>query len=623
MKLLIDFETYSELDLSEVGSYKYAMHPSTRALMCAYKVLGSDEPPKLWVEGDPIPPEFKRFTQLFAHNAVFDYLIWSNTFALAPLAQWVDVMALCGKYSYPLGLGKAGDALGCDIKKNEEGMRLIRMFCRPSSFNRHNSPDDWERFCQYARDDVSAMETIIAALPKGFLNSRDQMLWEITQDINLRGVPVDRSEAEAIYRYTEAYKEEHSFRLPELTNGQVTKATQVQRIKKWVESEGWSMPDGLGAQLIEDALDDPNLPDHIAEVLAIRLEMGSSSSAKFKKIMDMEHNGRVHMNLIQFGATTGRYAGRGFQLHNLAKLTAKDPDDLINRFKNIDEVPNPPRAAKSLVRAMIKAPDGQKLVVADWTGIETHLLFWLVNDTEALSVLSSRGDLYRHMAASVYRIPVDDVCHDTQRPLGKALILGCGYGMGYRRFMEAAKTFGLSIDLPTANRAVTAYRAKYQSVVSAWYKLASTAKTALSQPGREMHAHRCVFQKVGTSLWLTLPSGRKLHYPMARVTDDGIAYWGVNATTKQWSEQRLIPGQIMENIIQAAAADILNHAVINVYLDIEFEMIGHVHDEIITLTYEAKPSAEKHLVDIMCQKPDWATDLPLFAEGYEARRFKK
>jgi DNA polymerase I-like protein with 3'-5' exonuclease and polymerase domains len=259
------------------------------------------------------------------------------------------------------------------------------------------------------------------------------------------------------------YKEAHAERLPDLTGGNVTKATQVQRIKRWCESEGYPMPDGLGAQLIEEALDGPNPPpDHVAEVLEIRKEMGSSSANKFKLAQDYEQDGRVHMSFVKNGATTGRYASWNFQMHNLAKLKPlEDPNVLFKKFMDIEEIDSPFRAAKSLVRALIKAPKGSKLCVADWSGIETALLFWFVDDHSTLDVLHKKGDLYRVMASEIYGGTPEDVCKDTQRPLGKALILGCGYGMGFKRFKEAAKSFGVYIELPEANLAVTKYRQKF------------------------------------------------------------------------------------------------------------------------------------------------------------------
>ena len=621
MSTFIDFETYSELDIKKVGAYKYAKHPSTKILMMSYKV--NNDSTEVWEPGDPVP---YLDTPIYAHNAVFEYIIWSNCGEAAGLprcpllSQFIDVMHMCGKFAYPLGLGKAAAALGTETPKDKEGNRLIKKFCGPTGHDKHTAPDDWERFRWYCRDDTEVAYQIVRALPEQELSLRERWLWHITQSINLRGVPIDTEGAAAVYRYTEAYKEAHQERMPELTGGVVTKPTQVKRIKDWCEAEGYPMVDGLGAQLIEDALTGPNPPPpHVAEVLEMRKEFGSSSTAKFKLAVDLAYKDRIHGCLIKNGATTGRYASWTFQLHNLAKLKPiKEPNELFQDFKDIKEIDRPLNAAKSLVRAIIKAPHGKELTVADWSGIETCLLFWFVQDIPTLKILHARGDLYKEMAGAVYGIRPDEVDRDTQRPLGKALILGAGYGMGYKRFQQAAKTFGVEVNLPEANRAIRAYRAKYPLVQRMWYRLTNAAKLAVLNPGQNCECGAVSFQYTKGSLWTTLPSGRKLHYPEACIKEGDVQYKGVR--NNQWTTMRLTPSQNIENIIQAMAVDILEDALVR--LNDHFRIIFHVHDEIVTETDKGANRLDE-LVEIMCTLPDWATGLPLFAEGYIAERFKK
>lgn len=630
MKLRLDFETYSDLDINDVTTYQYASHPSTRILMLGYKQ--HQQPTQVWEPGEPIPEDIYLADQFYAHNAVFEYLIFKYCgpavgLPVIPLNKFIDVMALCGKYSFPLGLGKAADALRCDIKKNPEGLKLIKMFCGPTGYNKQNSPSEWQRFKQYCADDVDAMENIICTLPSHKLSSADQRLWELTQEINLRGIPVDVEEAEAVYRYVETYKECHAERLPDLTGGMVTKPTQVQRIKDWCAKEGYPMPDGLGAQLIEEALEGPNPPPtHVAQVLEIRKEMGSSSANKFKLASQYAKDGRVHMCFIKNGAiSTNRYASWNFQMHNLSRMAPlEDPDVLFQKFKDIEEIERPFLAAKSLVRAMIKAPEGKKFCVADWSGIETCLLFWFVNDQEVIDILMNHGDLYRVMAGEVYNVKPEAVCKETQRPLGKALILGCGYGMGFKRFKEAAKSFGVTVDLPTANLAVNKYRQKFPKVQQSWFQLSTAARKAMNNPNKEMPCLRVFYMFDGTHLWLTLPSGRKICYPFAHFKEGDIQYYGISSLTKQWTTQRLTPSINIENIIQGAAVDILEHSVIGIEEQLpRHEHIGHIHDENITLVDEDHDTALTELIDVMVQLPDWAKGLPLFAEGYLSKRFKK
>ena len=631
MKARIDFETYSDLDLTIVGSYKYATHPSTRILMMAYKEYKHDT--KLWEPGDEIPEEMERADRYYAHNAVFEYLIWTHCGDKAglpncpDLSQFIDVMALCGKYSYPLSLEKAAEALECKVKKNPDGKKLIKMFCTlAGGHTKENNPFDYARVKQYCIDDVEAMEEVIIALPHHELSPFDQKMWEVTQRINIRGVPVDATEAKAVYDYVTTYMEAHAERLPELTDNAVTKPTQVKRIKDWCAGQGYPMSDGLGALLIEEALEGPNPPPpHVAEVLELRKELGSSSANKFKVAQDLECDGRIHMSFIKNGAiSTNRYASWNFQMHNLAKLAPlEDADALFKKFKDIEEIENPFRAAKSLVRALIQAPDGYRLCVADWSGIETCLLFWFIGDEPTLDILRNHGDLYRVMAGEVYGVSPDEVDKDTQRPLGKALILGCGYGMGFRRFKEAAKSFGVFVELPEANIAVDKYRRKFPLVQKSWYSMIKMARYAIKNPNQEVPCLKITWRFDGYNLWMKLPSGREINYPGACIKEGDIQFMGVNGTTKQWCYLRLTPSIAIENAIQGIAVDVLEGSLEHIEDQLGHEVIGHVHDEIITLVSDSQILPLAALIHHMCKVPDWAPGLPLSAEGYVERRFKK
>ena len=108
-------------------------------------------------------------------------------------------------------------------------------------------------FKEYGLDDVNTMYEMTKALPASQLSKSEQEIWELTQIINLRGLPVDVEAAKAIYKLTEVYKDEQSQRLPDLTGGNVTKPTQAIRIKRWLHRQGVKIPN-LQAKTVEDWL---------------------------------------------------------------------------------------------------------------------------------------------------------------------------------------------------------------------------------------------------------------------------------------------------------------------------------------------------------------------------------
>ena len=623
--LLVDFETYSVLDLKKVGSYRYAAHPTTRPILCAYKLLGESDV-RIWQEDDPIPAIFHNADRYVAFNAIFDYLIavFSDIFPekMNDLSNWIDVMALCGKYAMPLALDKAAKALGTTIRKGDK--KYLKMFCRPSKYSKETHPERWAGFVEYAKTDVLTMEEVLNALPAKRLNDRNQQLWELTQKINFNGLPCDYNEVEMINAVAEKYKIERSKQLPMLTGGVVTKATQVIRIKEWCAAQGVVL-EGVGSPALDELFNSGAiLPPNVEEVLRIRQDVGASSTKKFEAVMNMLHNGRVNMNVVMFGASTGRYAGRGFQLHNLPRAATDDPEALIELFRNsLEQMENPLNEAKKLIRSVIKAPEGKMLCVADWSGIETHLLFWMVDDKRVLELLRNREDLYKHMSAALYGIKVSEV-NKLQRQLGKVTILGCGYNMGANRFQFTAKGYGIELTLAESDRVVQTYRSTYPKVRRGWYTLDNAMKKAINNPGYVVPALRVSFRHDGRSLWITLPSGRRLHYPECHITEDGdIQYKSIDSVSKQWRNTKIYGGYALENLIQAIAADILNDGLLRVDQNPHYEILGHVHDELITLIDGSDQQRLDDMIEMMCIPPTWGKDIPLFAEGYVSKRYKK
>ena len=98
---------------------------------------------------------------------------------------------------------------------------------------------------------------------------------------------------------------------------------------------------------------------------------------------------------------------------------------------------------------------------------------------------------------------------------------------------------------------------------------------------------------------------------------------GVDPDKKIWTWVYLKPMRIIENIIQGLGRDILNDGVDRLIKN-GYEPIVHVYDEIVL--EEPKEGARTRFEQarrLMCIPPAWAPDLPLFADGYIAKRYKK
>lgn len=638
-QVLVDFETKSEIDLKKYGRTKY-LHGKKADIICmGYKI--DKELTQLWKPGDELPDfttSLKNIS-LVAFNAQFDLAVWNilgpkYKFPESFISQWIDVMAICGRFTYHQSLAQVGEDLKLNIQKSSRGKMLIKLICTPPFIYTHT---DLMELYSYCKQDVDTMYELLNALPASKLSTEEQRHWERTVTKNNRGLPVDVESAKQIYKVTEIYKEEQNQSLPDLTNGLVTKATQSKRITDWLRSKGLVTPN-LQADTVTKLLKRVDLTDNTRIILELRQELGRSSTAKYLKIMELEHKGRIYDNIRYYGANTGRDSGMGFQLYNLprSKVGAEsdtEADELIKSFFDLSIIENNPiSVAKSLVRAMIKAPQGKLIGAADYTGIENRGLVWLSKDEKTLQLFREGLDQYIDMAVDLYRIPYNDI-NKQQRYFGKQLVLGCGYGLGWKGFIKYAEKNDLLITPEEAQRAVEAYRTKYNKVVKLWYQCKDAAINAISNPGIEFKVSYAIFKMVSDRnktqwLQLTLPSGRNLYYnkPLIREGKYGpeASAFGINPYTKKWMRLSIIPGRFVENIVQAMSRDILFHGE-EALEKAGYKIIGSVYDEVI-LELPEDCNREETLKDIyrlMCDMPDWAKGLPLKAEGFIEKRYRK
>ena len=118
-KIHIDFETYSDLNLKEVGAFKYAEHHSTQALILAYSigdgpVIGvdlSESEARIPEELFPLFEAIATGMPVGAHNAQFERLIWTKVLTHFPIVpqplQWNCTAARARLLALPGSLDRA------------------------------------------------------------------------------------------------------------------------------------------------------------------------------------------------------------------------------------------------------------------------------------------------------------------------------------------------------------------------------------------------------------------------------------------------------------------------------------------------------------------------------------
>jgi DNA polymerase len=175
---------------------------------------------------------------------------------------------------------------------------------------------------------------------------------------------------------------------------------------------------------------------------------------------------------------------------------------------------------------------------------------------------------------------------------------------------------------------VDQWRAANPKVVKLWRTCELASKTAIEEHRTVRIAHGIAFSYINGSLFIKLPSGRKLCYWDTRLKmdprdgRDHIVYMGVNQETKQWGETETYGGKLVENIVQATARDCLAVAMTRVS-ELGYKIVMHVHDEMIVDVPNEDTKAPAVINDIMSQPIDWAPGLPLKGDTYETPFYKK
>lgn len=627
----IDFETYSECDIFKSGAFAYADHTTTEVLCLAWAV--DDQPAQLWTPEDPIPTVLfsliEEGAMLWAWNSFFEMSIWNVLldWPRVPIKQWRDTAALAAAQAYPRALGKCGEALGLtgDAAKSKRGKILIQRLCKPYRGQRRKDPELLQELYDYCLQDVVAEREIRYKLRN--LRGLEQQVWETDQLINWRGVRLDRT---AIYNALDIIGK-HSFKLnaqvEEITNGFMDSTGSRAKAMQWCESEGYSLQ-GYDKATISAALADDECPANVKKFLEIRQALSKSSTKKYDAMKTvLGSDGRARGVLMYHGAATGRWAGRHFQPQNLPRPTIDDVDAVIEQMKHRDPEQidgEPMEALASCLRGMLIASDDHRLIVSDYSSIEARVLAWLADHEDVLNIFRDDKDIYKFTAANMYGIAYSEVDYD-QRFVGKVATLALGYQGGVRAFQKMSEAYGVEVSEDQALKIRNDWRDANTPIKNLWIATEKAARNAVSYKGKEFPAAKGSFKFVHDDLLFKLPSGRILSFPEAKMTqgDRGmdLVYSGMNNHTHRWGEIKAYGGSLVQSITQAVARDILAEAVLRLEKS-GYPVVLHVHDEIVADVPDDFGTLEE-FEKLMCVLPEWAEGLPVTAEGYESKRYRK
>lgn len=646
--LFIDVETFSSVDINGSGAYKYIESPDFEILIIGYAL---DDGPVISVDlaqGEEMPEEFEEALLdpeciKVAHNAVFERLSFKRVGYNVPAEQWYCTSVKAAYCGLPLSLDGVSKALNITDKKLDTGKALIKYFSCPCKATRVNgmrtrnypehAPEKWEMYKEYNKYDVLAEREIFHRLESYIIPKIEREMYVLDQNINDRGILVDMELAESAIAVDNTYTSiltQHAQQLTGLEN-----PNSPIQIRQWIEKKTGNAVLSLSKETMPDLLKEfADYPD-VIELLNIRKKLSKTSIKKYYAMLNCAmKDHRVRGTFQFYGANrTGRWAGRLLQLQNLSKnhishievprelIRARDWETVEMMYDDVADI------LSQLVRTALIAPKGKVFSVADFSAIEARVISWLANEKWRMDVFRGDGKIYEATGAKMFNVPISSITKGSVlRDKSKISELA----LGYEGSLGALKRMGgerMGLSDTEMMSLVRKWRMANPAIVDMWKEIDEASKEAVRyQRPVSCTCRKIIFDCDGEFMTIQLPSGRKLFYYGPRFKDKKIGrstmptrvlcYQGVVQETKQWGEIDTYGGKLTENIVQAIARDLLGNSMLQLE-NAGYYPVCHIHDECLVEVPEENAQAYyEEMARIMSTPPEWASDLPLRADGY-------
>ena len=656
--LSIDIETFSSVDLSKCGVYKYTEAPDFDILLFGYSVDGGPVQVVDLLSGEKLPAEIVAALTdddviKWAFNAQFERICLSrwlrdhggfdNTGYSIPQdtvsnyldpAAWHCTMIWSATMGLPLSLEGVGAVLGLDKQKLSEGKDLIKYFCQPCAPTKTNggrtrnlpmhAPDKWAAFKRYNCRDVEVEQSIQNRLAKFPVPDSIWEEYHLDQEVNDRGVALDMDLVQQAIDMDTRSRKELTDAMKDLTS--LENPNSVIQMKQWLADHGLEM-DSLGKKEVAEVL--KTAPPKLQKVLLLRQQLAKSSVRKYQAMQKAVcADGRAREMFQFFGANrTGRWAGRIIQMQNLPQNHLPDLGQArgLVRAGDFDAVEmlyeDVPDTLSQLIRTAFVPKEGCKFIVADFSAIEARVLAWFAGEVWRQEVFANGGDIYCASASQMFKVPVEK--HGVNghlRQKGKIAELALGYG-GSVGALKAMGAIEMGLSEEELQPLVNMWRSSNPNIVKFWWDVDRAAMNAV-QKRIDGEVAGVQFAYRSGMLFITLPSGRKLAYVKPKIGTnqfggDCITYEGTGST-KKWERLESYGPKFVENIVQATSRDILCYAMRTLS---HCFITMHIHDELVI---EADPRMSLQAVcEQMGRTPPWAEGLQLRADGYETNFYRK
>lgn len=602
-EMSIDLETYSDVDISKCGAYKYAESDNFEILLFGVSIDGGEVQVFDLACGDTIPDDILAALSddtvtKWAFNANFERICLSNWLRkhhpahfkgysipedpaskyLDP-ASWKCTMIWSAYMGLPLSLEGVGAVLKLQDQKMKEGKDLIKYFCCPCKPTKVNggrtrnlpehAPDKWETFKTYNKRDVDVEMAIKQRLSKFPV---PDFVWEeyhLDQEINDRGIMLDMDIVKNAITFDEKSKSKLMISMQNITN--LDNPNSVVQMKQWLSDHGIEA-ESLGKKDVAAMI--KNTDGTVATALKLRLQLAKSSVKKYQAMQNAVcKDGRAHGMFQFYGANrSGRWAGRLIQLQNLPQNHMNDLAEArelvrIGDYETLellyDDIPD---TLSQLIRTAFIARPGYKFVVSDYSAIEARVLAHLAGESWRSKVFAEGKDIYCASASQMFGVPVEKHGVNSHlRQKGKIAELALGYGGSIGALISmGALDMGLMED--ELQPLVDSWRASNPNITAFWWNVDNAVKTTIKMK-IPTEVNGIKFLCRSGILFIKLPSGRTLSYVKPRIGEnrfggESVTYEGIGST-KKWERIESYGPKFVENIVQAVSRDLLCFAMRN------------------------------------------------------------
>ena len=595
--LTIDFETYysREFSLTKVTTEEYIRSPEFETIGVAVQI--NDGKPE-WFSGDG--ESLHQFLAQYdwanslalAHNAPFDGAILKWVYGVSPKG-WLDTLSM-GRALHGTQVGGSLKVLSNFYGLGEKGTEVENALgLRRQDF----SPEQLARYGEYCKNDVTLTWELFNAMSAGFppielrlidltvrmftdpvlqLDARllrDHLIWEkqrkheLLENFDKDDLMSNNKFAEILIAYG-------------VTPPMKTSPTTGKQTYAFSKTD----------EAFKDLLEHEN--PQVQALVAARLGTKSTiEETRTERFLGIAERGSLPVPLRYYAAHTGRWGG----------------DDKLN-LQNLQRT--------SPLKKAIIAPDGYMMIDSDSSQIEARTLAWLAEQNDLVEAFDRGEDVYKIMASAIYGKDVTEITKD-ERFVGKTTILGCGYGMGAKKFQAQLKNFNVAIELDEATRIIDTYRTTYPKITELWKSAASALKAVLQN--QQTTLGRDGILKIDGNDGILLPNGLYLRYPNLCIVENDEGKSELVYDTKKGKAiipTRIYGGKVIENVCQALARIVIGEQMLMVAK--KYRVVMTVHDAIacIVPTEQVKTALE-YVEMCMRTRPDWGMELPLNCEaGY-------